>query len=448
MVNKVELKTSNMISLEVDLCRSMELSPYEKVCEVLGIQCSFAVSGRLHDVEEKWGEFMRMYPYCVDYEGVNADKPNSPVLIEIQKQCSLDSVSHALDLMIKELSAEVAKTRVFGSSNRSSLLVYSYISINGHEYTLFATYHCHCKTDLKSVVLLAQSFLNLFDAGSNKQSYLFESSYKTLLEKNCLPQPEKRELIMESIPKDVLRYDCTHLKQPAFGDATTDEPLQNCMTSVTMKMTKDEFCTFLSWCRSRHLSVQATLLAVELKVYEQLFNKVANDAKSISFLVPYDLRRFLPFEADCLGLLSETIYPTLPISALNQTIDQTAAQLTEKLRDVKDINSEAFDRYRDAYYCGNMALMAVQHTCSVSNVSSFTVMDGLSPSLKERFVDFHMSGCVRVPCNPSMQDLTIHSYTLVDGTFNCSLTYPYGVIQTSIAKAVLDTFKSIIQSLQ
>ncbi|EDR29924.1 hypothetical protein EDI_233760 [Entamoeba dispar SAW760] len=424
----------------------MELSPYEKTCEVLGIQCSFAMLGKLEHIEKQWEQLMNMYPYCTDYEGVNTTTNNPSVEVDIQKKYSLESISQTLDLMIKELSKEIAKTRTFGSTNKSALLMYSYVVFNGQEYTVFAMYQCHCKTDFKSVVLLAQSFLNLFNNEKDKV-YPIETSYKVLTDKGCLPSANQRQIIMENLPKNVLRYDCSHLKDPHSIQSVLDDPIPNCMTSVTIKLTKNEFNSFALWCRSRHLSIQATLLAIELKAYEKLFDRKGNNAESISFLVPFDLRRFLPFESDCIGLLSETIYPTLPISIINQSIEQISICLTKKLKEVTNINSEAFDRYRDAYYCGNMALMGVKHTCSVSNVSSFAVMNGLSQPLKDRFVDFHMSGCVRVPCNSMMEDLTIHTYSLVDGSFNCSLTYPYGIIQTSVAEAVLKTFKDIINTI-
>ena len=163
-------------------------------------------------------------------------------------------------------------------------------------------------------------------------------------------------------------------------------------------------------------------------------------------MFPYDCRKLVGITTPTIGLYPEDIYPMFPVSFLDLSIEEMAHQLTTYIRNIKTLNAIEFDRYRDGYYNGNIPSVAFPNTCFFSNLGSFKAMERLTPTMKERFVDFQFSGCSRVAENSENVYIAIHSFGLFNGCCNLCASY-IGKIEHSIVQKVLDELKEMIINL-
>ncbi|EKE40121.1 hypothetical protein ENUP19_0046G0042 [Entamoeba nuttalli] len=433
----------------------MSCSTFEQIYQQKGIQCSFALKRNIpkEDIEKCWDKLMKEYPYCCNYEEEIYSEDNKPLYISIQSY-PIHSIQEALDYIIRENSFEVAKTRCFGMK-KSSLLIYSYITLNSTQYTIFGMYQCHLKTDFKSIVFLVESFLN-YSVQIEHQHYPIQTAYSNLIEVNGIPDDERKEMAELFIQRNVIQYDYSKLKDESLitkdklleAQEETNTIIPNCFISKTIKLNQEETTNFIQWCNDNNLSIQATLLAIQLKTYDHLFNKQNKQATTIAFMIPYDIRKFLPkIQKESIGCFYENIYPSYPYNFLQLSIKEMAEQITQYIKNIDEINHPFFDRFRDAVYCGNTNLLKLPYTTTLTNINSFIVMERLHPLIKKDFIDFHISNCKRIQCNKEMKELIVYSYFLFDGTCNISLSYEYSIIPSIISEEVLKEMYSIIITL-
>ncbi|KAL7713453.1 Condensation domain-containing protein [Entamoeba marina] len=438
----------------------METSPYETFSEYMGIQCSFGLKKSIQEIDivNAWAKTNVDYPYLFDYQHYNDPitleeaKTNSPLNVTMKDE--ITTVDDALDLMIRYNSIEFIKNRSFGQSNKS-LLTYSTIELNHTTYSLFAIYLCHSKTDFKSIVFIAEAFINHFTT-SPIDIKPIRSAYPALQQQHLIPSENEKESI-ELPVGDILKYDTTTFKDNIILNEKEQEQMKeetrelitNGIVSHTRKLTKEQTTKLKNYCKKNNLSVQALLLVCELQAYNTLFKKQNEaTAKNISFMIPYDIRKYIDgVESDSIGLFSEGIYPTFAIDFLDKSINERATQLTTFLRNIKSLTAQEFKRFRYAIYNKDYPMMGIPYTTSLSNVAGFHVMDRISNEMKNCFVDMHLSGCTRIACTKQSVDLMIHTYSMYDGTSNLSLSYSYSVIPSIIPKRVLSEMIKLIDSL-
>ena len=427
----------------------------------MGIQCSFAldIEYSLSEIQKNWNLFLLKYPYCIDYETTESIelKDNEIYSINLQEKYQCKTISEYLDEIIKENSFEVAKTRCFGMK-KSSLLTTSIINLNNKKYTLFSMYHCHSKTDFKSIVYFVEEFLSFFDESNSIEMKVIpiQSEYSKLLELNCLPSIEKRNQIEKEIQRDILTFNILSLlnkskfisiENQQKAKEEIKEIIPNCFISQTLKLSKEETKKLIHYAKQFELSIEAVLLSVMLKSYCECFDINDSNMKTISFMIPFDVRKLFGFDEHCIGIFGEGIYPSYPSSFLDLSINEMSKQLTDYIRSITSFDSNTFDRFRDVIYCGNSSLGNIPYTLSLSNMGRFKVMERVSSSLKQHIVDFHLSGCNRFPCTRQMNSMMIHSYLLFDGTCNLSLSYAYSIIPSIIPEIVLNKMYSLLTSL-
>ena len=461
-------------------------SPYETLAQIVGINCGFCIKGKYikEEIQNKWNLFLQKYPYCVDYEWtegifdqfktvntIEINETNEIREIDIQKIfetnqskekneneefIEITEINQAMRIIIEESFYFSIQTRSVGKL-KSASLVFSSIEIQKEWYSFFGMYQCHSRTDLTSLNYLVEEFLNLFDENKminekDNQIVPILSYYPQYVENNCSPSIDKRDEILKTIPTNVLQFDCSQMKGEEMKYREIREGLY-AQTSETLKLNKNETTTFLQWCKNHSLSPQAVFNAIQLKVYNNLFERkcISTNQKeemnqTIVFMFPYDCRNLVGITTPTIGLYAEDIYPMYPESFLSLSIEEMAQELTTYVRNITTLTASEFDRYRDGYYNGHFASVTFPISCFFSNLGKLKVMERLTPTMKEKFIDFQCAGCSRIAQNSEDVSISIHSFGLFDGSCNLCASYN-GKIEYQIVVKTLNAIKEMIINL-
>lgn len=213
-----------------------------------------------------------------------------------------------------------------------------------------------------------------------------------------------------------------------------------------MKLSPEETKKLITYCKQHSFSMQALFYAIQLTIYNKMFNRLSKNEEMIVLMIPYDLRSFLHITTPMIGLYAEDIYLIFPISFINLSIEEMASQLTTFIKSVDSLKSPIFDRYRDGYYNGNLSSVSFPNSGFFSNIGKFTVMERLTSEMKKKFIDFHLSTSTRIPQNSDIVSICIHSFQLFDGSCNLSASY-IGKISHEIVINVLEEIRQTIHSL-
>ncbi|ELP92573.1 hypothetical protein EIN_073960 [Entamoeba invadens IP1] len=432
---------------------------YEEIAKNLGMMSVFVLRHVFNEdeINAAYEAFLTDYPYCFDYElppetKLTAEQLSSlkPMKIELQKSYEIKTIQTAVDSITREVSIEVAKTRTVGKE-KTSLLVYSEICCDKTNYTIFSLFICHSKTDFKSLTYLMESLLNhLFKTKTPIREFV--SEYPHLVENNLLKVD--REAINKNLPKCVLQYDFSHIKN---ADAKTKELevsqtskyIQNCVVSHTLNLSPEKVAKIISYCKTNNLSVQAFFISVLLKTYDELFEKTnANEADTVAFMIPYDTRKLLPnTKQETIGVMAEALYPLFPLNFLSKSVLEMATELTTYVLSVDSMSTPLFNRFRDGIYNGNFTAGMSPFTISLSNMGGFKVLDRVEKQVLSEVSAIGFSGCNRVVCDPNTKALMTHSYLIADGSCNVSMSFPYTVVPQIIPAQVLARFDEIITNI-
>ena len=423
-------------------------SPSEVVNQVSAIHCSFAITGTCTEesIQNNWNKLMKNYPYCMDYEWHSGtfDWENKVLFVSLPEEAKT-SINTALRLILEECYFEAIETRAMGK-DKSALLVCSSMTIEEKEYTLFGMYQCHSKTDFKSVVYLTEEFLNYFDEIYVGKVLPMGSYYKDIVERRCSPSKERSLELENEKPRDVVLFNCTRLKgeEPKYREKRDGLYAQTC---GCIKLTEEETSRFIKWCKSHNFSTQAVFWSIQLKVYNKLFDKQREDAKHIVLMSPFDCRNVLGINTPIIGMFIDAMFPTFPADFLDSSIEEMASRLSTYIRSLDKLEHPEFDRFRDFCYNGNKQSIAFPHTAFFSNIAGMKVMERLTSTMKERFVDFYLSRFVRRPFADETVAFSMYSYGFFDGT--CDLIALYnGKVYPEVAERVLNEMKMIINNLQ
>ena len=132
---------------------------------------------------------------------------------------------------------------------KSSLLLYSSITIENEEYMIFRMYQCHSRIDFKSIVYLVEEFLNLFDETYISSSLISISSYyDEYLSQQCSPTKECHEQIIKETPHNILTFDFTTLKEKEMIFRDIKKGYYPHL-SETMKLSPEETKKLITYCK-------------------------------------------------------------------------------------------------------------------------------------------------------------------------------------------------------
>ena len=218
-------------------------SPYEALAQICGIDCCFSIKGKYdkETVQKHWNQLMDAYPYCIDYEWIEGtfDEINEVIEISLPSE-QITCINDAMRIMIDECFFVAIDTRCAGKK-KSALLLFSSVTIESQDYTVFAMYQNHSRTDFKAMVYLAEDFLNFFDEKYVHKSLPMGSYFPEFVAANCFPSAERSAVLQETVPTNILQFDFTSLKSMKEGEMQF-KPLRNgyySQTSEAMKLTQE-----------------------------------------------------------------------------------------------------------------------------------------------------------------------------------------------------------------
>ena len=421
-------------------------SPSEVLNQSTAIHCSFAITGiySKETIQTHWNTLMKNYPYCVDYEWYEGvfEKENKVVEVTINKT-ETTTLKSALQEVLEQCHYIGYDTRSFGKE-KSALLIFSCIEIESIEYTIFGMYQCHSRTDFKSINYFMEEFLNYFDENYIPQNVPMGTYFPQILEYNCIPSDERSEELKREKPKNIVTYDFTHVKgeEPKFRK---NEHGFFPRTALSTTLTSEQIGPFLKWCKKHNFSTQAVFWAIQMKVYEKLFERKNKNSDTVCLMSPFDCRNILGIHDPIIGMYIDVIYPTFPVSFLDLPLEEMAKQLTQYIRSVNTFNSKEFDRYRDFMYKRNYDSINFPYTAFFSNVSGLKTLDRLTDKMKGKFCDFLISSFPRNTHDPDVTP-TIYSFGLFNGISILTVFFN-GMVENDVIQRILDEMIKMIFSL-
>jgi len=436
-----------------------EYSVYEQILLYLSVFCSFGVKEDYSEelIKEKWLKLQNNYPYLYNYESIEGKSDyiytdNLP--IKFEHQYHGDSIKDYLNEIINFLSNESLKQERL--SQKKSLLAYSKVQIKNSILTLFSLYTPHARTDFKGLTFFVTSFLNSFDNVTT--IYPMESMNKILVEKNLLPKVEERQELIKKYfnYKQTLLVDFSKLKEniplteeekKIIKNETSGDIQTTYLVSETIKLNENEIKTISENCKNNGLSMQALLYAAYLKASIELFENNQKEADVVNFQIIYDQRKPTVNNEKCIGLFAEGTYPYLPIDDINKSVIDISRELTQRIRRVSSLDNDELNRYRIECYYFHKELYSIEFSLSATNMGKFKVLDDLSDSIKEKFVDYHFLNGLRYPIAKDYGKTEVHMYGLFDGTCNITLSYPKHNIPSVFVQKLLNRTKEIMLSL-
>ncbi|OUM60904.1 hypothetical protein PIROE2DRAFT_62860 [Piromyces sp. E2] len=217
-----------------------------------------------------------------------------------------------------------------------------------------------------------------------------------------------------------------------FENVTTTYPMDNEMEKV------------LLFCKNNELSIQALLDAAFLKASLELFQNNIKEVDVVNFQITYDQRKFSVKDEKCIGLFAEGTYPYYPIDWVNNSVVDVAKDLTRDIKKNTYLESEEFKRFRIECYYFHKDLYTIEFTFSASNLGKFECLEDLNDNLKNKFVDFYFLGATRMPLPETSRAISIHMFSLFDGSCNISLHYPTVVVPSVYMIKLLGRIKEIM----